>query len=173
LKFDAEISPDVVIASTYQRANQTAAIASEGLGLAIIDDQAMQEWRIGSDATDVTHEQALASWQRVCMGEGHDERLSPLTESHNEFIARIDAALLRIADEHAGKAVLVFTHGGVVSRSFVTFMGLPQMGPLVNVIPRHTALTEWIYSDAFGSPTWVLGRYNDATHLLSEGAGGQ
>ncbi|MEO8329332.1 MAG: histidine phosphatase family protein [Candidatus Nanopelagicales bacterium] len=162
---DSEIRPDVIISSTFRRASQTASIASEHLTVPITSNDEIQEWRIGPDAADVTLETALASWQRICAGTGHDDRLSPLTESHNEFISRVDAELLRIADAHAGQDVLVFTHGGVVGRSFQTFLGLSQAAPLVGIHPKHAALTEWHLAEEFGTLTWVLGRYNDATHL--------
>jgi probable phosphoglycerate mutase len=162
---DADIQPDVIIASTYPRASQTAAIASANLGLAVVEDSEVQEWRLGADAIGVTLDEALASWQRVRAGSGHDDRISPQTETHNEFIARVDSALLRIAANYSGKEVLVFTHGGVVNRSFATFMDLPQTAPLVSVQPRHTSLTEWTLVEEFGSPIWVLARYNDTTHL--------
>ena len=162
---DADINPDLIITSTYLRASQTADIASANLGLAVVEDSEVQEWRLGADAIGVTLDEALASWQRVRAGTGHDDRISPQTETHNEFIARVDAALLRIADNHAGKEILVFTHGGVVNRSFATFMDLPQAAPLVSVQPQHTSLTEWTLVEEFGSPIWVLARYNDTAHL--------
>ena len=160
-----DVRPDVVIASTFRRASQTAEIASESLRVPIVHNDAVQEWRIGPDAEGVTFDEAIAAWERVCRGEGHDERLTPLTETHNEFIARVDAELLRIASEYEGQEVLVFTHGGVITRSFQTFMGLSQATPLSGVHPRHTGLTEWTLVEQFGAPTWVLARYNDATHL--------
>ncbi len=162
---DTDINPDLIITSTYLRASQTAAIASADLGLPVVDDPEVQEWRLGADAVGVTLEQALASWQRVRAGADHDHRISPGTETHNEFVARVDSALLRITAKHHGEEILVFTHGGVVGRSFATFMGLPQTTPLVSVQPLHTSLTEWTLVEEFGSPVWVLSRYNDTAHL--------
>ena len=162
---DAGINPDVIIASTYARARQTAAIACSDLNMPIIDDDSVQEWRVGADANDLTLTEAMASWERVYSGLGHDDRLTPQTETHNEFVTRIDASLLRIAAEHEDHEVLVFTHGGVVGRSFTTFMGLPHSAALKAVQPRHTSLTEWHLVEVFGSPSWVLARYNDVTHL--------
>lgn len=162
---DVDINPDVIIASGYARATQTAVIACANFESPIIEDTGVQEWRLGADAVGLTLDEALASWERVYSGIGHEDRLSPQTETHNEFVARVDAALLRIAKDHDGKEVLVFTHGGVVGRSFTTFMGLPHSSALRGIQARHTALTEWKLVEAFGSPSWVLGRYNDVTHL--------
>jgi 2,3-bisphosphoglycerate-dependent phosphoglycerate mutase len=165
---DPEVTPDVILSSTFARARETAAIASADLGLPIIDDDTLQEWRPGADAAGLTLEQAMAAWGRVYAGLGHDDRLSPLTETHNEFVARADAALARIADEHAGQQVLIFTHGGVIGRSFVRFLGLPAATALAGVHPSHTSLTEWTRIDEFGAPVWQLSRYNDATHLRDD-----
>jgi probable phosphoglycerate mutase len=165
LAIDADITPDVVVASTFPRAHQTAVIAAASFGKPIVANDSVQEWRLGSDAVDLTYDEALASWARICAGQGHDDRLSPETETHNEFVERVDTALLRIAETYHGKQVLVFTHGGVVGRSFVTFMGLPGSAALVSVRPRHTSLTEWALVEEFGAPRWMLARYNDVTHL--------
>jgi len=165
---DADVRPDIIISSTYARASQTAAIAASDLGSPIIEDDGVQEWRLGADAVGITLDEALATWERVYAGIGHDDRLSPQTETHNEFIARVDSALWAIAKEHEGKEIIVFTHGGVVGRSFTTFLGLPHFAALGGVRPRHTALTEWTLVKDFGQPAWVLARYNDATHLQSQ-----
>jgi probable phosphoglycerate mutase len=168
LATDPEIAPDTVLASTFTRAHQTAAIACADLGLPIVDDDSLQEWRPGSDAEGLTLDDAMAAWGRVYAGYDHDVRLSPLTETHNEFVSRVDAALSRIVAENHGRQVLVFTHGGVIARSFVTFLGLPASTALAGVHPRHSSLTEWSLIEEFGSPVWRLDRYNDATHLPTD-----
>jgi probable phosphoglycerate mutase len=168
LATDPEITPDVILSSTFARARETATIAAADLGVPIVDDDSLQEWRPGPDAHGLTLEDAMAAWGRVYAGLGHDDRLSPLTETHNEFVARADAALSRIAAEHQDQQVLVFTHGGLIGRSFVTFLGLPPATALAGVHPRHTSLTEWTRTDEFGGPIWQLARYNDATHLRDE-----
>ena len=70
------------------------------------------------------HARARAHHHQLA-GHDHDVRISPGSESHNEFWSRVDPALRRLSDTHADRTVLVFTHGGVIDRSFVTFLGLP------------------------------------------------
>ena len=57
----------------------------------------------------------LQSWDRIRSGEGHDERLSPQTETHNEFISRVDDALHQLPASYPEQNVVVFTHGGVIA----------------------------------------------------------
>jgi probable phosphoglycerate mutase len=162
------VKPDVVICSSFERACQTANIVCEQLGIEPMISDDVQEWRPGTDLPTIAVAEAEASWRRILAGDDHDARLSPLSESHSEFCARVDKALAEIATAHDGTTVLVFTHGGVVDRSFVSFLGVPQRNALLGLRTRHTSITEWQRLDSPDSadePTWVLARYNDATHL--------
>jgi probable phosphoglycerate mutase len=164
---DPEINPNVIVASSYPRARQTAEIAGVALGLAVHLEDDLQEWRPGPDTQGLTLVEALASWERVRAGEGHDDRLSPGTETHNEFIERVDTTLVRLAGQQVGHEVLVFTHGGVIGRSFTTLMGVPHASTLNGLYAKHTSLTEWSLAEDINPPRWLLGRYNDATHLAN------
>lgn len=159
------LTPDTVITSSFPRALQTAEIVCEALGVEPLVDHDIQEWRPGDDRETLALADALASWQRILGGHDHDLRVTPSAETHNEFLARVDRALLRIADEQADRTCLVFTHGGVIGRSFVTFLGLPPRSSLTSLRSTHTSITEWHRTHELDEPTWVLGRYNDATHL--------
>ena len=163
------ITPDVIITSSLPRALQTASIVCEGLGVEPVIDDEVQEWRPGDDLRPLPIAEGVANWQRILAGHDHDIRLTPGSESHNEFLARANRALIRIADERAENTVLVFTHGGVIAQSFVTFLGLAPRSSLVGLRTTHSSITEWRQDTdlALGldQPTWVLRRYNDATHL--------
>lgn len=160
-----EVEPDVVISSSFPRAQQTAEIVCGALGVEPVIDHDVQEWRPGDGRDLLSSADALGTWQRILAGHDHDVRTTPTAETHNEFLSRADQALLRIADEHADRTVLVFTHGGVIDRSFVTFLGLPPRSSLVGLRSVHTSITEWWRTTELGERTWVLRRYNDATHL--------
>lgn len=159
------LRPDAVITSSFPRAQQTAEIVSEALGIEPVLDHDIQEWRPGDERETLAMADALASWQRILDGHDHDLRVTPSAETHNEFLDRVDRALLRIAEEQADRTVLVFTHGGVIDRSFVSFLGLPPRSSLISLRTKHTSITEWHRTYELDEPTWVLGRYNDATHL--------
>lgn len=160
------VRPDAVVSSGFPRAQQTAEIVCEALGVEIEVDHDVQEWRPGDERQQLTEQQALATWHRILDGHDHDLRVSPTAETHNEFLARADHALLRIADQHPERTVLVFTHGGIIDRSFVTFLGLPPRSSLVGLRSQHTSITEWHRTIDRNEPLWVLSRYNDTNHLL-------
>jgi len=162
------VKSDAVICSSYERACQTATIVCEQLGVEAVLSDDVQEWRPGTDLPTIAVAEAEASWRRILAGDDHDARLSPLSESHYEFCIRVDKALAEIADAHDGSTVLVFTHGGVIDRSFVSFLGVPARNALLGLRTKHTSITEWQRFDSAHEdeePTWVLARYNDATHL--------
>jgi 2,3-bisphosphoglycerate-dependent phosphoglycerate mutase len=164
------VQPDVVVSSSFRRALQTAVIVCGGLGVEPLVSHDLQEWRPGDDADVIPVADALGSWSRILEGHDHDLRITPGSESHNEFLTRADRALRQLADDHANKTVLVFTHGGIIGRSFVTFLGLPARSSLVGIRSLHTSITEWRRSPAHpdpahAEPVWQLNRYNDVAHL--------
>ncbi len=160
-----EVRPDVVITSSFRRAHQTATIVCEGLGVEPQVSHEIQEWRPGDDAEAIPIGEALGSWNRILAGHDHDVRITPGSESHNEFLSRADRALVQIADEHADRTVLLFTHGGIIGRSFVTFLDLPARQSLLGIRSRHTSITEWRRTSELDEPIWQLNRYNDVAHL--------
>ncbi len=164
------VRPDAVVSSSFRRALQTAMIVCAGLGTEPLVNHEVQEWRPGDDAEVIPVDDALGSWSRILAGHDHDLRITPGSESHNEFLTRADRALVQLANDHSDKTVLVFTHGGVIGRSFVTFLGLPPRSSLVGIRSRHTSITEWRRSPAHPEaghpdPIWQLTRYNDVAHL--------
>lgn len=160
-----DVRPDVVITSSFPRAQQTASIVCEGLGLTPLVNHELQEWRPGDDAEVIPMGEALGSWNRILAGHDHDVRITPGSESHNEFLARADRALTQITDDHDERTVLAFTHGGIIGRSFVTFLGLPPRSSLVGIRSRHTSITVWRRTSELDAPEWHLDRYNDVAHL--------
>lgn len=165
-----ELKPDVVITSSFMRAHQTASIVCDGLGLEPVVSDDIQEWRPGDDAEVIAIDEAVGSWDRILAGHDHDVRITPASESHNEFLSRADRALIQIAKDYEGSTVLVFTHGGIIGRSFVTFLDLPAQQSLLGIRSQHTSVTEWRRVTELNKPTWLLSRFNDVAHL-SAGAG--
>jgi probable phosphoglycerate mutase len=160
-----DVRPDVVITSSFPRAQQTASIVCAGLGVTAQVSDELQEWRPGDDAEVIPMGEALGSWNRILAGRDHDVRITPGSESHNEFLARADRALTQITDDHAERTILAFTHGGIIGRSFVTFLGLPPRSSLVGIRSRHTSITVWRRTSEMEAPEWHLDRYNDVAHL--------
>jgi 2,3-bisphosphoglycerate-dependent phosphoglycerate mutase len=161
-----EIAADVLIASTFARACETAEIIAPALGnLPLTLDDEVQELRTG--------EADGLLWEEFDSRYGpHDFDLDPYTpvapggESWSHFKLRVGAALHRIIREHTGKTIVIVCHGGVIDGSFLYFFGLPTLThPPIGFLTHNTSITEWESYDHRGSPRWRLVRYNDDLHL--------
>lgn len=161
-----EIAADVLIASTYPRARQTAEIIAPALGLPIIFDDDVQEQRLG-EAMDMSMEAFEAKYPNF-----RDER-SPFVpfsaggEGWGQFVLRVGTSLDRITREHAGKRIVVVCHGGVIDSSFIYFMGMNSLTlPPIRFRTINTSITHWKHDIPQNrAPLWRLMKYNDDMHL--------
>jgi 2,3-bisphosphoglycerate-dependent phosphoglycerate mutase len=166
LSATGEIAADVLIASTMLRARQTAEIIAPALGLPLLLDEQVEEWREG-EAGSWTVQEFRARFNPI------DPALKPYmhiaagAESWAEFILRAGAALQRIASEHAGKTIVIVCHGGIVDCSFITFFGLSTLQlPRAFFNTHNTSITHWYRGSFEDLPTsWILESYNDIMHL--------
>ena len=85
-------------------------------------------------------------------------------ENWVEFSARVQTALNRIVQHHAGKTIVVLTHGGVIQASFEYFFGY-GLATLqrASLSIKNTSITHWLLPET--SSRWVLERFNDYAHL--------
>lgn len=171
-----EIPADVLIASTLPRARQTAEIIAPALGLPIIFDDDVQELNMG-EADGLSHAAFAETFGRPDFQRQPTRPVAPGGESWSSFMLRVATALERIAEEHAGKHVVIVCHGGVIDGSLIYFFGLDGLRlPRVRFSTRNTSITCWhLLSDetSYGQPVpprWRLEYYNDATHLREVGA---
>lgn len=163
-----EIAADVLIASTMLRARHTAEIVAPALGLPIIFDSEIEEWRDPEEAEG----QSEARYGAAFRDAPHDQKpfihTFPSAESWTEFMLRACTALNRITQEHEGKTIVLICHGGIVDASFLFFFGLSTLQlPQAFFNTRNTSITHWrktSYIDMFPD-TWVLQKYNDTMHL--------
>jgi broad specificity phosphatase PhoE len=110
---------DAIVASTLQRALDTACIISEGLGVGpVIVEPALQE-RDAGEWQGLTRVEIEAAWP----GYLAEHRRPPGYELDEPLVARVRAALDRICHEVPGDEILVVTHGGVIN-SLETSFGL-------------------------------------------------
>jgi probable phosphoglycerate mutase len=171
-----EIPADVLIASTLPRARQTAQIIAPALGLPIIFDDEVQELRMG-EADGMSHAEFDETFGRPDFGRQPTRPVAPGGESWSSFMLRVATTLERIAEEHAGKHVVIVCHGGVIDGSLIYFFGLDGLRlPRVRFYTRNTSITCWhLLGDetSYGQPApprWRLEYYNDAIHLREVGA---
>ncbi len=160
-----EIKVDVLISSTMQRARHTAEIIAPALGLPVVLDRDVEEWR--NEDGSLSEKEFMALWREVTAEQRPFFRWVPGCENWMEFMLRVISALHRITHEHEGKRIMIVCHGGVIEASFVYFFDMSRSNlTRAAVDAHHTSITHWHTSMFEGFPTmWILERYNDTQHL--------
>lgn len=157
-----EFVPDLVIASHFQRARQTADIVLPAFaGLEVVTDDGFGEHDPGPDCDGMTMDDFV---DRFGTGAWEDDPFGvtfPGGETLAAFQFRIGTAVRRIVDTQVGKTVVVFCHGGVIDAVLRhALKTVPTSGFMVNTL--NTSITEL----NLAKPNmWSLRRYGDSAHL--------
>lgn len=168
-----ELRADVVLASTFPRARQTAEIVAPALGLVPRFDDDLQEVRPG-EADGLLFAEFERRYGAPDLLRDPYRPLAPGGESWGQFVLRVGATLNRIAREHAGETVVAFTHGGVIDASFLLFLGMHALTPPGAAFHTcNTSITHWERLAAGGNAPapWRLLRYNDDLHARGSESG--
>jgi 2,3-bisphosphoglycerate-dependent phosphoglycerate mutase len=165
-----EVAADVLIASTFLRARQTAEVIAPALDLPIIFDDEVQELRPGSlSGMHVDEYKTLRAARDADFYLDPFARLVPDEENWAQFVLRIGTAMRRIIDQYEGKTVVIVCHGGVIDATFTYFFGLDSLHPArVRLYTHNTSITHWrkVADDAdHGQLAWRLVFYNDDLHV--------
>ncbi len=157
-----EIKPDVFISSTDRGAHETAKILAPAFGQQIVLDKDVEEWR--SEDGSLSTEEFMERWSEVPKSQKAYYRWIEGYESRIEFSLRVHDALNRILQEHAGKTIVVVTHGAFIQTSFAFFFGYGEAS-LDRATPeiKRTSITHWYKPE--DQDRWVLERSNDYHHL--------
>src|SRR5215471_7471458 len=107
-----EIKADVLIASTLPRAQHTAEIIAPALGLPVVRDPDVEEWR--NEDGSLSEEQFLRMWKEVPREQRPYFRWVSTGENWVEFNLRASSALHRLMHEYTGKTIVLVCHGGIV-----------------------------------------------------------
>jgi 2,3-bisphosphoglycerate-dependent phosphoglycerate mutase len=163
-----EIKADVLIASTMLRARQTAEIIAPALGLPIISDPEVQEWRFPEDET-LNVDEYIELFKNVPHEQKPFFQIIPGAESWVQFMLRACTALNRITRQYEGKTIVIVCHGGVIDASFHFFFRLSTVHLSASYFDtENTSITYWYrtsqLTDSFAS-NWTLAGYNDVMHL--------
>jgi probable phosphoglycerate mutase len=161
-----EIAADVLISSTFKRAQQTAEIIAPTLGLPILFDDEVQELRDGmSEGMHI--EEYRARYGEVNFRETPFIQRVPEGENWGQFVLRAATALDRIIREYEGKTIVIVCHGGVIGVSFLYFFGTGSLQyPQAGFDTDNTSITHWVRRSFRGNPArWRLKCYNDEMHL--------
>jgi len=167
-----EIQADVLIASTLPRAQQTAEIIAPALGLPILWDDDIQEFRPGK-AEGMTVEEYKKIFGMVDPIRHPYRSMAEGGESWARFILRVGEALDRIVKTHDGKTIALVCHGGIIDTSFLYFFKMSAWTPPpAGFGTRNTSITHWKQLPSFPDEEvrWHLMKYNDAFHLHDIGA---
>lgn len=157
-----EIHADVLIASTYPRAIQTAEAVAGSLGdLPVEQIHDVGEHFPGPEVDGMSFEEyatrfGLTDWNGDPYATGF-----PGGETIAEFQHRIARAFTGIVAAHPGKTIVVVCHGGVIDAVLRRFLQAPPTG-LFEVHTLNTSITEFFLVEP---NKWRLIRYNDAGHL--------
>lgn len=166
LRADPGLRPDRVVTSSMPRSVETAAIATEALGVTVEPLDRLIERTPGEcegmTVAEYTERYGHRPW--------HDWRqpLSPGGESEAEFAARVRAAVTDLAVAGRNATTWVFCHGGVIMAAADHLLGLPgdQAQPRW-AAPANASITEWLRPPAEEPDgPWRLRRYNDHAHLV-------
>jgi probable phosphoglycerate mutase len=123
--------------SDLMRAQQTAAPAALQLGLEIQTSAALREQSFGivegmrAEEIQQLHPRAWEDWLQF-----REDHAMPEGESALRFHARVMDALGGICARHAGRCVMVVTHGGVLDMVWRTARALGLNGPRQSEIPN-------------------------------------
>lgn len=156
-----EISADVLFASGYPRAQETAETIAPALGLTVTVDPAWGEHDPGPDSDGLTFDEFVARHGAPDWEADIDAALFPSGETMRQFHQRIDRVLQRVLADHDGGTIVVVCHGGVVDAVMRTALHSPPRGAF-DLYTKNTSLTEFL---VVRPDRWRLERYNDAAHL--------
>ncbi len=158
-----ELRPDVLVASNFARAIETAEIISPAFDdLDIVVDPAVGEHDPGPELDGTSFVEYVDRFGTPdWAGDPHFDVFPGGGETTAEFHLRVGSAVSRLTREHAGGTIVVACHGGVVDAAFRHLMRIPAVGGFA-LRTVNCSITEFLLP-AGVSP--VLVRYNDAAHL--------
>lgn len=156
-----EVAADVLYASGYPRAQDTAAVIAPALDLPVTVDTAWGEHDPGPESDGLTFQEFVARNGAPDWEADIDAVLFPSGETVRQFHERIDNAVQRALEAHEGGTIVVVCHGGVVDAVMRTALHAPPRGAF-DLFTRNTSLTEFL---VVRPDRWRLERYNDAAHL--------
>ncbi len=156
-----ELSADVLIASNFQRAIETAQLIAPAFGSPTIEIEAgFGEHDPGPAIDGMTFETYVERFGTPNWADP-DHDVFPGGETISAFHARVGAAIASAVDTHRGRTIVVACHGGVVDAAFRLLLRTASTGAF-QLHTLNTSITEFTSVE---SGEWRLKRYNDVAHL--------
>ncbi|MEI8239358.1 MAG: histidine phosphatase family protein [Actinomycetota bacterium] len=162
---DTEFSADVLVASQYMRAFETAQIIAPALGdLPIERDAGFGEHDPGPECDGLTYQEFTDRYPAAADGWDSNDPFAttfPGGETVAAFHFRVGSALRRTLDAHEGGTIVVACHGGVIDALLRQLLRAPAMGGF-QAHAVNTSISEF----TLARPNlWRIDRYNDSAHL--------
>ena len=158
-----EVAADVLIASQYSRARETAEIIAPALGgLTVVEEPGFGEHDPGPDCDGMGFDDYLAQygggwWEGDPFGTSF-----PGGETVAAFQFRIGQTIRRTIDTYKDQTIVVACHGGVVDAALRLALKAPSTGSF-EIQTLNTSITE---IQLVKDNHWRLIRYNDIGHLV-------
>lgn len=159
----ARESIDAVIASDLGRAHHTAAILCQHVPLAITAEPRLRErsFGVGEGLTYAEIDERFPEmFSRVRQTD--PDFAAPGGESRRQFHERVVSGLIDLSSQHAGRRILVVTHGGVLAALYRWLKKLPISSPHTIEIPNvgYNALSH-------AEDQWQIDVWADVSHLAT------
>jgi probable phosphoglycerate mutase len=161
--------PAALHASTMRRARETAEILTEPLGKEIRFDPRLREFGNNRLNQEPYPEEALpekyADFPLPQFPFASVTPTEPDGESYWHFRGRVGLFAADLLAQHAGEAVLVVCHGGVINACFDNIF---NTGPhrRCEILNLNTSITLFEHREAGGSEPWRLHYQGRADHLI-------
>jgi 2,3-bisphosphoglycerate-dependent phosphoglycerate mutase len=150
---------DAIYVSTLRRTAQTAAPLAARLGLAAQVEPELREVHLG-DWEGGEYRQRVAERDPIVRQVFEAERwdVIPGAESSASLAARVRAAIDRLAAEHAGHRIAIFTHGGVIGQALALASG---SRPFAFLSADNGSISRLVVIEQ----RWIVRGFNDTAHL--------
>jgi probable phosphoglycerate mutase len=156
-----ELSADALYASAYPRAIETAEVLAPVLNAPVLVESGFGEHDPGPECDGLTFSAFIDRYGMPDWETDPHAVTFPGGETLAEFHHRVGSTLARAVREHAGGAIVVACHGGVIDAAFRALLRMPAHG-MFELQTVNASLTEFVQT---GRGRWRLVRYNDSAHL--------
>ena len=152
---------DVLYSSDLQRAANTASAVEEKFGVKAIIDQQLRERHLGAlqGLTIEEGPQFKPDLWAIHLGRDLDHSLEG-GESIKQFANRIHTALENIRIQHAGKTILLVSHGGALDMMYR--LASKQSLESEKAVAVPNASLNWI---SHNGHSWQVDKWADTSHL--------
>ena len=156
-----ELLPDVLIASNFPRAIETADAIAPAFGdLELVIDEGFGEHDPGPEIDGMSFDAYVDRFGSPDWSDP-DVEVFPGGETIAAFHARVGAALAAAIENHRNATVVIACHGGVIDATFRQLL----RAPITGAFELHTLNTSITEFTSVASGEWRLQRYNDVAHL--------